>query len=271
MNTFLEIMCFGILRNDMFAMAESTRLVVIVIGFLLVMLSAYLLGSINFAILISGKRYHEDIRTHGSKNAGMTNMMRTYGKKAAAMTLLGDAFKAVVAILIGYLFLGQLGADLAALFCVIGHMFPIFFHFRGGKGVVTVAASILMTNPVVFVILLLIFAIIVLGTKYISLGSIMCMLFYPLFLKAFPIFGYYSPHELFAVLMALLVIAKHYDNIRRLWQGKENKFSFKKSKPATDTAVAEETIVGESYEPLPEGKAVSKKKNLHKNYEKKKK
>ena len=198
---------------------------------------AYLLGSLNFAIIISGRRYKEDIRSHGSKNAGMTNMMRTYGKSAAGLTLLGDALKAVVACLIGYATFGLMGAYISGLFCILGHMFPIYYRFKGGKGVVTSAVTILMCNPFVFLILFILFALIVLFTKYISLGSVMCMLLYPLILHRINLlFGQPTPEFIYAILMTALVVLKHKENIKRLLRGEESKFSFKKSVKTADQA-----------------------------------
>ena len=226
-----------------FMSSETTRSIMMLVCALLSMASAYLLGSLNFAIILSNKEYHQDIRAFGSKNAGMTNMMRTYGKRAAALTLLGDSLKAVVAALIGYALLGAFGAYIAGLFCIIGHMFPAYYGFRGGKGVVTVATSILMCNPIVFLILITIFVLIVLATKYISLGSVMCMLLYPILLDRLTVLltGHTSPFIIFSILMAALVIIKHRDNIGRLLKGTENKFSFKKSKsPDAVTATAED-------------------------------
>lgn len=238
---FFDIWMNGFFLTPSIAMAEATRSILMVVGVLIAMAAAYLLGSVNFAIIISSKQYHEDIRTHGSKNAGMTNMMRTYGKKAAALTLGGDALKAIIASIIGRLLLGELGAYIAALFCVVGHMFPIFYGFRGGKGVVTVAAAVLMCDPIVFVILFVIFAIIVLGTKFLSLGSIMCMIIYPIVLDrvTWLLHNHPNGYQLFAVAMAILVVAKHHENISRLLKGEERKFSLKKSKkPVEETAPA---------------------------------
>lgn len=204
--------------------------VLIGVGIFLCFLAAYILGSLNFAIIISGKAFKQDIRQHGSKNAGMTNMMRTYGKKAAALTLLGDAMKAVISGLLGYALLGQLGAYIAGCACVVGHIFPIFYKFKGGKGIVTTAVSVLMCNPFVFLILLIIFVIIVAGTRYISLGSVMCMLIYPFLLNAIDTWlSGGCPYVIFALLTSVLIIYKHKENIKRLRQGKESKFSFKKS------------------------------------------
>ena len=227
MNNFLTN---GLVAPLFYGQSETTFIVLSVLCYLVTIVTAYLLGSLNFAIIISGKQYRQDIRDFGSKNAGMTNMMRTYGKKAAGLTLLGDALKAMVSCLLGYALLGQMGSYIAGLFCIIGHMFPIYYRFKGGKGVVTAAVTILMCNPFVFLILFLMFAIIVLCTKYISLGSVMCMLLYPILLDRIDrwLFGG-SPYVWCAALMTVLVVAKHWENIKRLSQGKESKFSFKKS------------------------------------------
>lgn len=215
---------------------ETSAIVLMVISAVVVMVAAYLLGSINFAIIISGKQYKQDIRQFGSKNAGMTNMMRTYGKKAAGFTLLGDALKAVVSCLIGYALLGHLGSYIAGLFCIVGHIFPVFYKFKGGKGVVTTAIAILMCDPFVFLVLIVLFVIIVAFTKYISLGSVICVMLYPILLDRFSklFSGASTPYAVFAIIIAILVVAKHWTNIKRLMQGKESKFSFKKSVKSSD-------------------------------------
>ncbi len=209
----------------------------------IVALIAYLLGSLNFAIIISGRRYKEDIRAHGSKNAGMTNMMRTYGKSAAGFTLLGDALKAMVSCLVGYATFGTVGSYIAGLFCIIGHIFPLYYRFKGGKGVVTAAVTVLMCNPFVFLILFIMFVVIVACTKYISLGSVMCMLLYPIVLDRVNkmLYGFSTMEILFAFLMAVLIILKHKENIKRLLKGTESKFSFKKSVKAPEESKEDET------------------------------
>ena len=215
---------------------STLGLVLFVVSVAVVIIAAYLLGSINFAIIISGKKYKQDIRDHGSKNAGMTNMMRTYGKKAAGLTLLGDALKAVAACLVGYVLIGAEGAYIAGLFCILGHIFPIFYRFKGGKGVVTTAVAILMCNPIVFAILFLLFVIIVLFTKYISLGSVVCVLLYPLLLDSISRLLIKRPthYVVYAMITAVFVVVKHWGNIKRLAEGKESKFSFKKSVKAPE-------------------------------------
>lgn len=213
--------------------ADTLATVLMVVGAALIIILSYLLGSINFAIIISSKEYKQDIRNFGSKNAGMTNMMRTYGKKAAALTLVGDALKAAVACLAGRIILGDVGSYIAGLFCVVGHIFPIFYKFRGGKGVVTTAVAILMCNPIVFAFLLLFFIIIVAFTRYISLGSVVCVMLYPIILDRISrwLLGQPAPfiYMMCSMLITVLVVFKHWENIKRLFQGKENKFSFKKS------------------------------------------
>ncbi len=206
----------------------------LILGVLLVAITSYLLGSLNFALILSKKMYGQDIRKFGSNNAGTTNMMRTYGKKAAFLTILGDIAKGIVAVLIGRFAMGvMLGGYVAALFCVIGHIFPLFYGFKGGKGVATAAATILMLNPVVFCFIIIVFILTVVCTRYISLGSVLAAALFPLltFYSTMPsVFMFRGFAFLCSFLMAVLVIAKHHQNISRLAHGTESKFSFKKSK-----------------------------------------
>ncbi len=206
-------------------------------GFVLCAVISYFLGSLNFALIISQKKFKDDIRSHGSGNAGMTNVLRTYGKAAAAFTLIGDALKALVAVMIGVLINGFMGGYIAGFFCVLGHVFPIFFKFKGGKGVVVTAMTILCLNPLVFLILFVIFVLIVWGTKYLSLGSIMSVLIYPLVLNRLDANALNPVVTFTSMLLAALVIFLHRSNIKRLLEGNENKFSLKgkKKEKASDT------------------------------------
>ena len=228
-------------------------------GVLLCIVIPYLLGSVNFGVIISTKEFHDDVRTHGSGNAGATNMLRTYGVKAAVLTMLGDMLKAVIAVGLGYLIVGvnaqvveenglsyhmvdQFGAAIAGLFVMLGHMFPIFFKFKGGKGVATSAMVILMISPIAFALCLLIFIIIVVGTKYVSLGSVMGLCLYPIILNAWS-HAYDPPRNatacMLAVVMAVLVVFMHRENLKRLWNGTERKISLGKKSKAEGDAPAE--------------------------------
>lgn len=214
----------------------ALSLAILISGVILSLLIGYLLGSLNFALILSAKMYKDDIRNYGSKNAGTTNMMRTYGNKAAGFTILGDALKAVVAVVIGSFLMGVMhGGYAAALGCVFGHVFPVYYRFKGGKGVATAAAAILVLNPFAFLIVLGVFLLCVICTRYISLGSVLAAAIFPL-LTFYSCFGNSTILAgsgfafICAFIIAVLVIAKHHTNIARLASGKENKFSFKKSK-----------------------------------------
>ena len=223
----------------------SFDIAALIAGVVLCMVIPYLFGSLNFAIIISKLFYHDDIRKYGSGNAGTTNMLRTYGKLPAAATLLLDMSKGALSVLFGYLILGNtFGTYLAGLFAVLGHMFPCFYRFKGGKGVATTAVVVLCTNPIVFAILLVIFLVIVIGSKMISLGSVMCMLLYPLLLYRFTSENA-KAGVLISFLIAGLVIFMHRSNIKRIWEGKESKISFKKHQK---TPVASEVTSAEANE-----------------------
>lgn len=190
----------------------------------------YLLGSVNFALVISKVFYRDDIRKYGSGNAGMTNMLRTYGKLAAAGTLICDMLKASVSVWFGMLVFGYIGGYAAGFFCVLGHIFPIFFKFKGGKGVATTAAMVLTLDPLCFLILIVLFIIIVAATKYVSLGSVICCMVYPIITYKLSSWGQGFP-VIFSFLVAAVVIFMHRENIKRLRNRTENKISFsKKSK-----------------------------------------
>ena len=223
--TFFQVWQIGIfgLIGDQYGLNIT---VMLIIGYLLCGGISYLLGSLNFGLIISKYRFRDDVRTHGSGNAGTTNVLRTYGKQAAVFTLLGDTLKSVISVLVvGHMLGGELGACIAGLGCVIGHVYPVFFGFKGGKGVAVTAAMILCLNPPVFAVLFIIFAIIVGFTKYISLGSVVCMMVYPLILFRMSGGGY---HVLIAAVIAVFIIFLHRGNIKRLYEGTESKISFKK-------------------------------------------
>ncbi len=231
--TLHEILQDGLIPRLIAGEATSIALWIIVALALLGAVIAYLLGGLNFAIIISKYKFKDDIRRFGSGNAGMTNMLRTYGKAAAAFTLLGDMAKAALSVLIGTLLAGEAGAYIAGLACVLGHSFPCYYGFKGGKGIVVTATMLLCLEPLVFLILFVLFALIVLSTKYLSLGSIIGMLIYPLLLNRMYPFLNGGVQEgavaaIVSILNTVLVIWLHRENIKRLMDGKENKFSLKK-------------------------------------------
>ncbi len=195
-------------------------------GFILCMLAGYFLGSINFAIIISKEKYGDDVRELGSKNAGMTNMLRNYGAEAAKYTLLGDFGKTLASYLVGTAIFGIRGAYFACFMCVLGHVFPIYYRFRGGKGIVCAATMILLLDPLAFLIIAVIFFIVLFGTKYMSLASIMAAMIYPIAHQW--MIGYiksriWLPSTIFAVMTAALVLWRHYPNMKRLWSRTESK------------------------------------------------
>lgn len=234
---------------------------IMILGIVVCIAAPYFLGSLNFGIILSSKIYHDDIRNYGSGNAGMTNMLRVYGKKAAVLTFAGDALKAFVSALIGRLVLGEMGAYIAGFMCILGHVYPIYYKFKGGKGVVTAAIMILMLDPRVFLILFVIFIILVLMTRYISLGSVMCMLLYPVLLNriAGPSFS-----NIIAIMIAAFIIFLHRANIKRLLNGTESKISLGKKKNENGTAAQ---IIEETEEDEPKSGKINKntsKKKLKK-------
>lgn len=190
----------------------------------------YLLGSVNFSIILSRAKYNDDIRRHGSGNAGMTNTLRTYGKLSAVLVLLGDAAKGALAGYAGYQVAGEMGMYIAGLFAVVGHMFPVFFQFRGGKGVATAAGFILYSNYVLCLALAVVFLLVIAVSRYVSLGSITVAVLYPfaalyLIWREWWMLDWLEP--LCPVLMAVLVIWAHRGNIKRLLSGTENKLGQK--------------------------------------------
>ena len=204
------------------------------VAYIIVGIVAYLIGSISFSIIISKKMAGFDVREKGSGNAGATNMLRSVGKKAAALTLLGDALKGVVAILFAMLvgaFAKEIDNELlkyvAGIFVVIGHTFPIFFGFRGGKGVATSLGVILMLNWKIGLICLVFALLLMALTKMVSMGSVGAAILFPV-LVLFVDTNLTMGKLLCSVLLAAFVAFNHRSNIKRILNGTENKLSFKK-------------------------------------------
>lgn len=205
--------------------------------YILVAVIAYAIGSVNFSIIFSKKFAGFDVREKGSGNAGTTNMLRSVGKGLAALTLVCDILKGIVAVLVAY-WIGKIAGEsvkseilvqLAGFFAVFGHTFPVYFGFKGGKGVATSLGILLLVNWQIGLICL-IFAILVMAiTRMVSLGSIMAAILFPV-LTIFITDHYIvdGNYIIFGIAMAVFVVFNHRSNLKRIYKGEENKLSFKK-------------------------------------------
>ncbi len=206
--------------------------------YIIIAIIAYAIGSINFSVIFSKKFAGFDVRQKGSGNAGTTNMLRSVGKKAAAITLVCDILKGIVAIFIAYILHrivqkadGALLVQIAALAVVIGHTFPVFFGFKGGKGVATSLGILLLINWKIGLICLIFALIIMAATRMVSAGSVTAAILYPVLVLCnvgTPYFIVEGNYIVFSVLLALFIIFNHRTNIKRILEGKENKISFSK-------------------------------------------
>ncbi len=208
--------------------------------YIIIALLAYAIGSINFSVIISKKYAGFDVREKGSGNAGTTNMLRSVGKKAAAVTLICDILKGVVAIIIA-LIAGKIAKNtdqallvqIAGIAVILGHTYPIFFGFKGGKGVATSLGILIMTNWQIGLICLLFAVIIMAFSKMVSMGSVGAAILFPiltLFIQNHYIvqasgFKYF----IYSVIVAAIIIFNHRSNIKRILNGTENKLSFSKT------------------------------------------
>ncbi len=227
-----------------------------VVKIIAVMVIAYLLGSLNIAIIVTKLFTKKDIRTMGSGNAGFTNVMRSVGTAAGVITFVGDFLKCALAVVIGSLLFRTMNVDseainltelsgygkyLGGLFCFLGHIYPVYFKFKGGKGIVTMAALAAFINPVVFAVSIGSFLVTFLFTKIVSLGSIIgsCVLVAATFLVNYfycfksastVSFEYVIVVTVLTFFISATAIIKHKDNIKRLLRGEEKKLSLKKKK-----------------------------------------
>jgi glycerol-3-phosphate acyltransferase PlsY len=229
------------------------------IKWVIIAIESYLLGSLSFSIIVSKGLYKKDIRTFGSGNAGMTNVLRTFGKKAAALTITGDVLKGTFAVIIARLLFAntpvlmiqryaftmfgreiffsnqlmmEIGLYIAVLGAVLGHMYPLYFGFKGGKGVSVVAGAMIAVTPITLLIALSIFIVIVFTTKIVSLGSIIAPPTYIIWTlcQVYITQTVSVPNLIAAVLFPSLIIWTHRTNIKRLLNGTEYKFGQNKDK-----------------------------------------
>ena len=200
--------------------------------YILVVVLSYLLGNISSSYIISKYVFDSDIRTKGSKNAGTTNALRVFGFKAGLLTFLGDYFKGTIAVLLTYFVAKYFKVDvdlcryLAALAVVLGHDWPVFLKFRGGKGVATTYGAMLAISPLSTLFAMLFFIVIVGLTRYVSIGSILGVFLFPIFM--------YIRHDSLgvwtSVILFLLVVYRHRENIYRLINGEERRIDFNRKK-----------------------------------------
>lgn len=211
---------------------------------IITVLAAYLIGSISSAVIISKVVFKKDIREEGSGNAGATNMLRVHGKKMGVLILVIDILKGVAAVGAAYILKGltvRLGvnedetflrafAPMAAFFVTVGHDFPLYFGFRGGKGVATSLGAVLMINPLITVVTIALAVAAIALTRYVSLGSIVGALVYiaGVIISAAVTKQYTAPELIFSFAISILLIVRHHANIVRLLHGNENKLGAKK-------------------------------------------
>lgn len=195
--------------------------------------AGYFLGSLNTAVIV-GKIYGKDIRSHGSKSAGLTNTLRVLGKSAAMFVLIGDILKGILACIIGlllgvYFYSGEMMDSVSLLVAgagaVIGHNWPVYFKFKGGKGALTAVAVLFMINWMIALLCILFFIFIIALTRYVSLGTISATMLIAI-ISFIPVFGHTLYFNMFISLITFIVIFKHRGNIQRLLSGTENKLTF---------------------------------------------
>ena len=207
--------------------------------YIIIAIIAYAIGSINFSIIISKKLAGFDVREKGSGNAGTTNVLRAVGAKAALITLICDITKGIIAILIAVI-IGNIVREvdrallvqIAGILVIIGHTFPIFFEFKGGKGVATALGVLLITNWKIGLICLVFALVIIAVTRMVSVGSIGAAILFPiltLFMSEnFIVEAVGLKYLIYSLIIAAIVIFNHRENLKRIMNGTENKLSFKK-------------------------------------------
>ena len=212
-----------------------------IVFYIIMAIIAYLIGSINFSILISKKKAGFDIREKGSGNAGTTNMLRTLGKKAAAITLILDILKGVITICFSMLYgvilyrifninlNSAFLVQIAGIFVILGHTFPIYFGFKGGKGVATTLGILLVTNWHIGLICLVFALVLIILTKMVSVGALGAAILFPVLTVFSDQISFIKPgnYIIYSIIITLIVCFNHRTNIQRLFAGTENKISFK--------------------------------------------
>jgi len=210
---------------------------IMIMGYLIIIIVGYLLGSLNAGIIISKLIYKDDIRNHKNTSGGVDigDIRRIYGNGAAIAAFIFDGAKTVIAVLIGMMVLGNhpdlvmryAGPYIGGFAAAAGHAFPFYHKFKGGKSVVAAFFIVLMTSPLTAAICVVIFIVVVICSKYLSLGLIMSLMIYPLILNRLTGTGL---HNVFAILLMLMVVLLHREEIKRIGAGTEKKLNFGRKK-----------------------------------------
>lgn len=198
--------------------------------------AAYFLGCCNTALILSKYILHDDVRNHGSGNAGLTNFYRVFGKKMVAFVILGDLAKAIISCLLGGFLIGSLamsgapvdialGKLIGGIFAMLGHSFPCMFDFKGGKGVLCGAGIIMIMDWRIAAVCLGVFAILVALTRLVSLGSMVAAALFPI--MCFVLYRSWVV-VILAIIASILIVWRHRENAKRIVSGTENKFEIKK-------------------------------------------
>lgn len=216
----------------------------ILLSVIIALAFGYFLGSFNSSIIFVKIMTGKDIREMGSKNAGLTNTLRCVGKPCALLTLVGDVLKSVLAVYLAYWVCGLIRPDgnnqfigyIAGLGTVLGHIFPVYYKFKGGKGVLAGASAFLVIDPKVFIAILAIFIVVLYISKYVSLASMFGAVYCPVSVLLMSLivdeysFGLSFLYFILSIPISALIVWKHKPNIDRLIDGTENKFSFNAEK-----------------------------------------
>ena len=189
-------------------------------------LQAYLLGCLVFSYIIGQVILKRDIRKYGSGNAGTANMMRNFGKKLGILTFVGDCLKGVAAVLLGRLIGGELGMYISAIFVVVGHNWPVFLRFKGGKGIAATLGVFLVLTPIPAAVIFVVVMIVILLTKIVAIGSLTGIV------MIIPVAFVFYPNNVYlhitTIILAAFAIFLHRENIKRLFTKKENKLDLTK-------------------------------------------
>ncbi|MEF9983875.1 MAG: glycerol-3-phosphate 1-O-acyltransferase PlsY [Oscillospiraceae bacterium] len=215
-----------------FEMLSDTKVLILTV---ITVVISYMIGSINFAIILSKIFKKDDVRKYGSGNAGMTNMLRIYGILPAALTAIGDFSKGLISIFIAKFIFTLAGVSdfnpsyFCAFAALLGHLYPVFFGFRGGKGVLTIFGISLYFTPILFLLLFAIYVPMAFITRIVSLASVLGLISYPICVIATNLISGNFDYQaiVFSIIIVILPLYAHRENIKRLLKGTENKFGSK--------------------------------------------